>query len=258
MRVLMCGNAKGGAGKTTAAVHLAAGLASNGRRVLLVDLDTQGHASLWLAGRDARQGPGLADALDAGELALELVRDVDGRPGLSLLPGGPALAPAELALARNPEGLLALRRLLAPHGRRWDVAVLDTPPHVGGVLTLAALVAADAVLGPFVPGFLALDGLGQLEERLAAARELGSRARLLGYLAVAVDGREGISAESLDLVKRQAPGKLLRNVVRVSTAQKALQGRRALAWDSGEDERGAEDWRRVLAEVEARLEDRPR
>lgn len=247
-------NAKGGSAKTTTAVHVAAGLAATGVRVLLADLDTQGHASVWLAGMEARRGPGLADALHARTVHPDHLRVVPGRPGLELLAGGPALGPAELALAKRPDGLLALRELLLPHRRRWAVVVLDTPPHVGGPLVLAALMAADAVLAPFVPGFLPLDGLGQLEERLRAARDLGSKARLAGFLAVAVDSREGVADDALELVRREAPGLLLRHVVRVSTAAKTLPARQALAMDAGEDLRGAEDWPAVVREVERRLQ----
>jgi chromosome partitioning protein len=254
VRVLLVGSAKGGAGKTTAAVHLAAGLARRGRRVLLLDLDVQGHAGAWLVGREVRQEPGLAEALLAGELRPEHVRDVEGRAGLAVAPGGPALAPAELTVARRPDGLHALRGLLQPFARRLDVVVLDTPPNVGGFLTLSGLLAADAVLGTFSPGYLALDGLALLEERLRASHEEGGKARLLGFLGLAVDYREAVAEDALALVRKEAPGRLLRHVVRVSTAQKSLPGRRALAWDDGEDARGLEDWTGVLREVEARLD----
>jgi cellulose biosynthesis protein BcsQ len=147
----------------------------------------------------------------------------------------------------------ALQELLHPFARRLDVVVLDTPPNVGGLLTLSGLLAADGVLGTFSPGYLALDGLALLEDRLRASYGEGGKARLLGFLAVAVDYREAVAEESLALVRKEAPGKLLRHVVRVSTAQKTLPGRRALAWDEGEDPRGLEDWPRVLREVEDRL-----
>lgn len=252
MDVLLVGSAKGGTGKTTAAVHLAAGFARQGRRTLLVDLDVQGHASVWLAGRDVRQGPGLAEALHEGALRPEHARELPERPGLTLLPGGPALGAVELELARRSGGLLALQRLLEPFRKRLDVVVVDTPPHVGGLLTLSGLMVADAVVGVFSPGYLALDGLALLEERLRASHEEGGRARLLGFLALAVDAREAVAEESLELLKREAPGRLFRHVVRVATAQKTLAARRTLAWDPGEDARGAEDWPPVLAEVSAR------
>lgn len=252
--MLLVGSAKGGAGKTTTAVHLAAGLARRGRRVLLADLDVQGHASAWLLGREVRGEAGLAEALLAGALRPEHVRDVEGRPGLAVATGGPALAPAELALARRVGGHRALQELLHPFTRRLDVVVVDTPPNVGGLLTLSGLLAAEAVLGTFSPGYLALDGLALLEERLLASHGEGGKARLLGFLALAVDYRESVAEEALELVRKEAPGRLLRHVVRVSTSQKSLPGRRALAWDEGEDARGLEDWTGVLREVEARLD----
>jgi chromosome partitioning protein len=243
---------KGGVAKTTTAVHLAVGWAAKGRRVLLLDLDEQGHSTLWLAGAEARRGPGLAEALLAGELRPEHVREP--RPGLHLAPGGPALPHAEFELGKpKRDGANALRRLLEPLRSRVDVAIIDMPPAHGGVFTLAALVAADGVLGVFMPGFLALDGLAALEARAKASEGAGARAKVLGFLALAVDAREGVADASLELLRREAPGRLLKHFVRVSTAQKSLAERQATAWDPGADARGAEDWPRVLAEVGQRL-----
>jgi cellulose biosynthesis protein BcsQ len=110
------------------------------------------------------------------------------------------------------------------------------------------------VLGVFMPGYLALDGLAALEARIDTVAAQGvAHAKTIGFLALAVDVREGVAEASVDLIRREAPGQLLRNVVRVSTAQKSLAERQATAWDVGADERGAEDWPRVLAEVGKRL-----
>lgn len=256
MVVLMCGNAKGGTAKSTTAAHLAAGFAARGRRTLLVDMDPQGHATAWFAGLTARRRPGLAEALISGRLEPHHVRRVLDRPGLELLGAGPKLGPIDLVIARRCRGGGPLRALLDVQSHRWDLVVLDTPPHVGSAVTLAALLAADEVIVPFQPSFFALDGLAQLEARLHESWRLGGRAALLGCLAVAVDARERAASATLEQLRSAAPEKVLRSVVRVSAAQKTLASHGALAWDAREDRRGAEDWEAVLREVEERIAER--
>jgi chromosome partitioning protein len=248
---LAVANAKGGTLKTTLAVHLAAGLARKGQRVLLVDLDPQGNASTWLLGTRP-ETPGAASAL-RGQLRLEDAHAVPGRPGLSLLHGGPTLAGAEIALAAEVAGETLLRKALGRHTGAFDAVVLDCPPALG-LTVVSALVAADGVIVPLPPAFLALAGLAQLEETLGRVRErLGAKARLLGAVLVAADPREAITGEIRALLKTELGPKVYRAEVRISTAAKALPAHQHTAWDDGADPRGAEDYAAVLTETLARL-----
>jgi chromosome partitioning protein len=249
--VLAVANAKGGTLKTTLAVHLAVGLARKRHRVLLVDLDPQGNASTWLLGTHTSTASA-ADAL-RGHLHLEDARAVAARPGLLILPGGPALAGAEIALAAEVAGETLLRRALGRHTGRFDFVMIDCAPALS-LATVSALVAADAVIVPLPPAFLALAGLAQLEETLGRVKErLGAKARLLGAVLVAADPREAITAEIRALLKAELGPKFYKAEVRVSTAAKALPAHQRTAWEEGADARGAEDYAAVLTETLTRL-----
>jgi len=254
MRTVAVANSKGGVGKTTVAVHLAHGLALQGARTLLVDLDPQAHATAWFLGLGGGSGPGLAEALLSRRIGEEHLREVEGRPGLSLLPASQTLAAAEHSLSKALGGQLVLRKVLATRARDYDFAVLDCPPALG-FYVISALVASDGVLAPVPAAFLSLAGLRQLEEGVTQAREmLEVDTRILGYVLFAADPREAITAEVREALQQQAGDKLLRSEIRVSTAAKALPARQRTALDDGEDERGREDYRALVREVRGRLE----
>lgn len=153
-------NQKGGSGKTTTAVNLAACLARLGRRTLVVDLDPQGHASLGLSrGRPDYDGATVYDALTGGGLFDGIVRPVTDN--LDLAPSNPRLTLAEHRLHVLPEGEKALSRALAGLAGRYDFVVIDCPP-TGGMLTANALRAADETIITVDTGFFALYGVSQL------------------------------------------------------------------------------------------------
>ena len=178
---------------------------------------------------------------------------MENRPGLTLMPSTPALADADLALARATGAHTILRTLLARGSSSYDYVVIDTPPAVG-MYVISAVVAADGIVAPFLAAYHSLAGLRRIEETVERAREsLGSRAKVLGYVLFGADGREGITEQAREIVKREAPGKLFKAEIRVSTAAKASPARRATAWDEGEDARGLEDYGELLREIVARL-----
>lgn len=254
MKVLAVANSKGGVGKTSVSVHLAVGFARAGKRVLLVDLDQQGHSTTWLMG--GVQPHGIADALKAGELEADhTVFPVPGRDGLSIAPASPALAGVDLALAQEVAGETILRDVLRRASSRFgfDVVVLDCPPNVG-VTVLSALVASDAVVAPVLPSFLSLAGLRDLEATVERVRaRLKARTQVIGYVLFAADQREAITEETRELLQKASGEKLYTAEVRVSTAGKALPASRLTAWDEGADARGADDYAAVLEETTKRM-----
>jgi chromosome partitioning protein len=148
-------NQKGGCGKTTVAIHLGAALASQGERVLLVDLDPQAHATLGL-GQYAERGTTVLDVLADGvpvERGLRIVR-----PGLQLLPANLRLAEFEEVAARMIRPEAVLRRALTECAAQFDYAILDCPPRADGVLTSSALCASTLALLVVEAGVFALQG----------------------------------------------------------------------------------------------------
>jgi len=181
MRSLGVVSHKGGVGKTTTAVNLAAAFAARGLRTVVLDCDPQGGASLSL-GMDRGELVALSDrflgALHTPRLAAELPVDVPG--DFSLVPGGLALLEAETA--REP---LAFGQVLDALADRFDVALLDCPPSLGRI-TQGALESVDGFLVPCTPEFLALGGTANL---LEAVEALGVPSELLGIVLTRVDRR---------------------------------------------------------------------
>jgi chromosome partitioning protein len=168
MRVLSLVNQKGGCGKTTAAIHLGAALARKGARVLVVDLDPQGHATLGL-GCEAEGGSNLADVLSHGACARDALREAPA--GLALLPASARLAEFEEAAAVSLGAEGRLRRALASLALDFEYALLDCPPRADGVLTANALAASSVALLVVETGAFALQGA------LRALALLGETAR---------------------------------------------------------------------------------
>lgn len=254
MRVVAVASSKGGVGKTSLIVHLAAGLAADGERVLLVDLDPGGHATTWLRGD--REPIGIAEAVIAGELLQDhVVQPVEDRGDLWLAPCSAALDTLDAAMAGQFGRETILRDVLrAKRTPQFDTVLIDCPPEKG-FLTQSAIFAADGVIVPILPGYLGLSGLVDVRMLIEQIRKRGrARVGLLGCVIFGADGREGTPEETREAVKRIEASALFRSEVRYSAAAKRLPETRALAWDSGADPRGYEDYQAVLRETRARLE----
>ena len=246
MRTVAIAMQKGGSGKTTTAVNLAAALAEKGKRVLVVDVDPQANATSWFGVRDAGKGV-FAALCENGSLSDIVVRT--GTDGVDLVPSSAWLVGAEKALAGEVGAETILRRRLKAVAGSYDVALIDTPPTLR-VLTVGALVAADEVLVPVEAHVMALNGLAQLLQTVEAVRDrLNEGLRILGVVACRVDMRTRHSQEVVDELRKRFPAETFRTVVRenVRLAEAPSFGQPVTAYDTRSA--GAEDHRALAAEV---------
>lgn len=198
MRSIAVINQKGGVGKTTSSVNLASALANAGKKVCLMDLDPQAHASLHL-GITAVDGEASMYEILCGEATIEQAR-VRVNDNLSVVPANLDLAAAELELAGEVGREMILRDRVEDDPEEFDYLILDCPPSLG-VLTVNALVAVGEVFLPLQPHFLALHGLSKLLRTIeVVSRRLNSGLRLSGVMLCMYDSNTRLAAEvSTDL-----------------------------------------------------------
>jgi chromosome partitioning protein len=202
MSVYAIANQKGGVGKTTTAVNVAACIAEAGYRTLLVDVDPQGNATTGLGLE--RVSPGLYDVLGGEVEAREAVRP-SGIANLDVLVSTPDLAGATMELPRLAGSEQRLREALAPIRDAYAYVLLDCPPSLGP-LTVNALVAADRVIVPVQTEYFALEGLAGLLDTLdLIQRELNPRLTVAGMLLTMHDARTKLGQDVEAEVRRHFP-----------------------------------------------------
>lgn len=205
-------NQKGGVGKTTTAVNLAAYLADSGHRTLLVDEDAQGNATSGLSMDTSRFDATLYDVLIDGVPAEEAAYRTEVKK-LSLLPASIDLAGAEVEMVDIPDREILLRRVLAPLRDRYDYILIDCPPSLG-LMTVNALTAADMVLIPIQAEFYALEGLSQLMKTVQAVKKrLNPELELLGILVTMYDGRTNLAVQVSEEVKKYFGKKVFKTMI---------------------------------------------
>ena len=204
-------NQKGGVGKTTTAVNVAACIAAAGFETLLVDVDPQGNATVGL-GVDRHAGSGLYDVL-TGELAPADALRATAIETLSILPSTPDLAAANMELPRVAGFEHRLRDALASLRERFSYVLLDCPPSLGP-LTVNALVAADRVIVPVQTEYFALEGLAGLLDTLSLIqRELNPRLTIAGMLLTMHDSRTRLAQDVEREVREHFPALVFDTVI---------------------------------------------
>ena len=244
-RIYAIANQKGGVGKTTTAINLAACLAAAGEPALVVDLDPQANATSGLG--EHANGTSTYDLLDGVPLR-ELVRRTRF-PNLDLVPSKPDLAGAAVELTRLRDGETYLRQALAADAGPYAFVFLDCPPSFGP-LTVNALAAADRVLIPVQAEYYALEGLSQLVQSVDLVKaRLNPRLAVGGVLLTMVDGRTRLAADVEAEVRRHFGALVFETAVprSVRLAEAPSHGIPAIAFDRRS--RGAEAYWKVAMEL---------
>jgi chromosome partitioning protein len=262
-RVIALVNQKGGCGKTTTAVNLAACLAVNKRRVLLVDFDPQANATVSLG-------------VDPGDLSRTVYQVIVADPGddgegvemasvvtpssveyLDLVPSSIDLAAAEMELSARIGRENMLRKKLAPVRDQYDYVLIDTPPSLG-LLTLNALVACDEVIIPIQTHYYALLGMRQLLRTIKVVREeVGHEIEIAGVVPTMYDARTSISKEILEGIKDYFGDKMFKSAIHqnIKLVESSMLGVPVFIHDASS--RGAQEYMALAKEVMA-LEQAPR
>ena len=251
VRVTACTNQKGGVGKTTTVVNVAAFLALSGTSTLVVDIDPQGNATSGL-GVDRRSldrsvYDAIIDRVPINDVVVGTAID-----GLDLVPSTPALSGAEVELVDTPARERRLAASLAGLDGRYERILIDCPPSLG-LLTVNALTAADGVLIPIQTEYYALEGLSQLVNTIRLVREeLNPRLEVEGVLLTMYDARTNLSAQVAAEVRRHMNGTVYETVVPRSVRLSEAPSHGLPVALYAPASRGAQAYGQLAAEVAAR------
>jgi chromosome partitioning protein len=245
-------NQKGGVGKTTTCINLAAGLARKNFKVLIIDLDPQSNASLGLNVNVDEFSSSIYDVM-VNNLDLEqaiiptYVKNLDIAPASSLLTG----AQLEIADLLGRERLLrtSVWKMLNSHIRYYDYILMDCSPSLN-LLTINGLVAAQCVLVPIQAHYFSLEGMKELFSTLKVVRDrINSELEILGILPCIVDIRKKLSREMLDQLKDYFKEKMLKSVIRMNVALAEASGHGQSIFDFNPYCNGAKDYEQLVDEV---------
>lgn len=210
--IIAIANQKGGVGKTTTAINLAAGLAMAGKKVLLIDLDPQGNSSIAFVDHGMPE-QSVYEMLTEPDLSAESVVKQTSIPGLDIIPSRISLAKFESKLIGEFDAPFRLKDRIADLVQRYEYTVIDTPPTLG-LITVNALVASDYVIVPIQPSYFALEGTDDLLDTVEKVKARPNpKLEVLGVLVTLHDRRTTLARDIHDQIKRVFGDKVFNTVI---------------------------------------------
>lgn len=246
MKTIAIVNQKGGSGKTTTAVNLAAALGELGKKVLVVDLDVQCSATAWLGCKDG--GKGLLDVF-TGEGKIEDLAIETGAPGVQLVPCSQWFIGLEKVLASEAGAELVLKEKIEKMPKNWDYLFVDCPPSLT-LVTVSALAAVKHLIVPVETHVMALSGLASLHKTIEAVKKrLNENLDIYGILACRVNQRTRLSQEVIDTLRQRFGNLVFKTVIRenVRIAEAPSFAQPITLYDPRSY--GAEDYKNVAIEM---------
>lgn len=249
MKTIAIINQKGGSGKTTTAVNLAACLADCHKSVLLIDLDPQYSATMWLSVPETNRGIIELLAEEERGKVEQLIRTTSS-PRLSIIPSSPWLVGAEKALSGVPGAELILREALQSlPNDKFDYVLLDCPPALN-VLSINALAAAEEVLVPVEAHVMGLQGLAQLHQTVEKVKKrLNPKLFISGILACRVDSRTNHSKDIIEKLRQRFPVETFKTVIRENVKLAECPSSCWPIIQYAPDSPGAVDYRELASEI---------
>jgi chromosome partitioning protein len=247
-KIITIANQKGGVAKTTTAVNLAAFMALEGKKVLLIDIDPQGNASSGLGVNRQETEYCIYDVIING-VSVDAVTHETEIENLKLVPATIQLAGAEIELVSAISRESKLKKALRGVKEEYDYIIIDCPPSLG-LLTLNALTAADSLLIPIQCEYYALEGLGQLMNTYELVKKhLNSQLEIEGVLLTMFDARTNLAIQVVDEVKNYFKGKVYATIIprNVRLSEAPSHGKPIFLYDPRS--RGAEVYHELAKEV---------